>query len=304
MTAPAHPRRPGGRLSAAVLVAVKALLLLILLYPLLWILGTSLKSPTEVSTGLSLWPDDLTWSNYVTGWTGVSGADFGRFFLNSTVVALGSLLGNVVSCLLAAFAFTRLRFPLRRMWFVAVIATLLLPQHVLMVPQYLLFRELGWLNTPLPLIIPKLLATDSFFVFLIVQFLRALPEHFDESARIDGAGPYQLFRHVVLPLSRPALIATAILSFIWTWNDFFPQLVYLPLVEDSTVPSGLHQYAIAGGLTALGPMFAMCVLSLLPVLVFFVTFQRLLTSGLAPSPVRAGLPGTRQARTRDHPRTG
>ncbi|MFC7244111.1 carbohydrate ABC transporter permease [Catellatospora aurea] len=275
---------PGpGRLARTAATAATVAVVLVLVYPLLWILASSLRAAGETATGLSLWPQEFTWSNYTDGWSGSNGVGFGTFFVNSTVVAAGAVVGNVVTCLLAAFAFARLRFPLRRFWYAVVIGTLLLPQHVLMVPQYMLFRELGWLNTPLPLIVPKLLATDSFFIFLIVQFLRSLPENYDEYARTDGASPLQLFRHVILPLSRPAITATAILSFIWTWNDFFPQLVYLPLVEDSTAPSGLHQYAIASGLSSPGPMFAMCVLSLLPVLLFFLAFQRLLTTSSATS---------------------
>ena len=269
---------------------VKAGTLVVLLYPVIWIVAASLKPGSEALSSVSLRPSELTWSNYSTGWTGVAGASFGQFFVNSLVVAAGSLAGNVVSCLLAAFAFTYLRFPLRRLWYAAVICTLLLPQHVLLIQQYMLFRELGWLNTPLPLIVPKILATDSFFVLLMVQFLRILSERYDESARMDGAGPFQLFWHVILPLSRPALVATAILSFVWAWNDFFPQLVYLPLVEDSTVPSGLHQYAIAEGLAAPGPMFAMCVLAIVPMLVVFVAFQRLLISSVAPGRMYADLP--------------
>ncbi|GAA2399614.1 ABC transporter permease [Catellatospora methionotrophica] len=288
---------PGtGRLARAATVTVLVVVLLVLAYPLLWILASSLRSAGETATGMSLWPQEFTWSNYAAGWSGINGVGFGRFFLNSTVVAVGAVTGNVVTCLLAAFAFARLRFPLRRFWYAIVIGTLLLPQHVLMVPQYMIFRELGWLNTPLPLIVPKLLAADSFFIFLIVQFLRSLPESYDEYARADGASPWQLFRHVILPLSRPAITATAILTFIWTWNDFFPQLVYLPMVEDSTAPSGLHQYAVAGGLSAPGPMFAMAVLSLLPVLLFFVAFQRHLTSSAAPGRMAANLSRQRARR--------
>jgi len=259
--------------------------LVVLLYPVAWIVATSLKPPAEVGQ-VGLWPGEFTWSNYADGWLGVHGASFGTFLVNSTVIAAGSVIGNVVSCLLTAFALSRLSFPLRRFWFAVVIGTLLLPQHVLIIPQYMLFRELDWVNTPLPLIIPKALATEAFFVFLMVQFLRALPDNYDESARIDGAGPLRLFWYVILPLSRPALVTTATLSFIWTWNDYFPQLIYLPLIGDSTVPSGLRQYAVAGGLTELGPMFAMCVLSVVPVLLFFVAFQRLLISGTTPSRIR------------------
>src|SRR5690606_23868500 len=135
------------------------------------------------------------------------------------------VIGNVVACSLAAFAFARLKFPLRGFWFAIMIGTLLLPHHVLIVPQYVLFNSLEWINTPLPLIVPKFLATEAFFVFLMVQFMRGIPRSLDEAAEIDGCGPYRRFLFVVLPLTKPALVTTAVFSFIWTWNDFFTQLV-------------------------------------------------------------------------------
>jgi len=180
----------------------------------------------------------------------------------------------------AAYAFARLRFPLRGMWFAIMIATLLLPSHVLLVPQYVLFNYFGWINTPLPLIVPKLLATEAFFIFLMVQFMRGIPRELDEAAKIDGCSAYGIFWHVILPLSRPALVTTAIFSFIWTWNDFLTQLVYLSGVENYTIPVGLRMFQDSGGENQIGPMFAMAVLSLLPVFLFFVAFQRLLVQGI------------------------
>ena len=143
------------------------------------------------------------------------------------------------SCLLAAYAFARLRFRLRGDWFAIMIGTLLLPGHVLIIPQYILFRKLGWVGTLLPpLLVPKFLATEAFFVFLMVQFMRGIPRELDEAAMIDGCGPFRIFRHVILPLIRPALVTTAIFSFIWTWNDFFRQLVYLNSPENYTAAAG------------------------------------------------------------------
>jgi multiple sugar transport system permease protein len=205
---------------------------------------------------------------------------FGRFFLNSTVIALGVVIANCGSCLVTAFAFARLRFPLRGFWFAILIGTLLLPHHVLIVPQFVLFRFLGWIDTPLPLIVPKLLATEAFFVFLMVQFMRGIPADLDEAAKMDGCSPWGIFRYVMLPLARPAIVTTAIFSFIWTWNDFFSQLIYLNSVDHYTVPIGLRLFIGGEGQTELGPMFAMSVLSLVPVFIFFVAFQRLLVEGI------------------------
>jgi multiple sugar transport system permease protein len=161
-----------------------------------------------------------------------------------------------------------------------MIATLLLPHHVLIVPQFVLFKFLGWIDTPLPLIVPKLLATDAFFVFLMVQFVRGIPRELDDAAKVDGSSPFGVFWHVILPLARPALVTTAIFSFIWTWNDFFSQLIYLNSPDHYTVPIGLRLFLGGEGQTELGPMFAMSVLSLLPVFLFFLAFQRLLVEGI------------------------
>jgi multiple sugar transport system permease protein len=169
------------------------------------------------------------------------------------------------------------------MWFAVMIATLLLPHHVLLVPQYILFNNFGWINTPLPLIVPKALATEAFFIFLMVQFMRGIPRDLDEAAKIDGCSPYGVFWHIILPLSRPAIVTTAIFSFIWTWNDFLTQLVYLSGVENYTIPIGLRMFQDSGGQNAIGPMFAMSVLSLLPVFLFFVAFQRMLVQGINTS---------------------
>jgi len=273
-------RRQSNGVKGVVRFVVIVAVLAVVLYPLLWMLGTSFKSPTEVNSSNSLWPGDFWPSNYPDGWKALPSVTFGRFFLNSTLIALATVVANCVSCLVAAYAFARLRFPLRGMWFALMIATLLLPSHVLIVPQYILFNHFHWISTPLPLIVPKILATEAFFIFLMVQFMRGIPRELDEAAKIDGCSAYGIFWHVILPLSRPALVTTAIFSFIWTWNDFLTQLVYLSGVENYTIPVGLRMFQDSGGENQIGPMFAMAVLSLLPVFLFFVAFQRLLVQGI------------------------
>jgi multiple sugar transport system permease protein len=262
---------------------VIVLILLVVLYPLFWMVGTSLKAPQEIASNLSILPQHVTWANFSEGWSALPGITFGRFFLNSLVIAVAVVIANMASCVLTAYAFARLRFRFRRGFFAIMIGTLLLPSHVLIIPQYVIFRTLGWVNTPLPLIVPKLLATEAFFVFLMVQFIRGIPRDLDEQARIDGCNPYQVFWHVILPLTRPALVTTAIFSFIWTWNDFFSQLIYLNDLTKFTVPIGLRAFLDSTGTSAVGPMFAMSVLSLLPVFLFFLAFQRMLVEGISTS---------------------
>jgi multiple sugar transport system permease protein len=279
------PRRPRAGAGQAVRLVVLVAIVAVVLYPLFWMIGTSVKSQEEIVSNIGLLPTEFTPGNYLDGWTNFD-LGFGRFFLNSAMVSLLTVVGNAVSCLLAAYAFARLRFRLRGVWFAVMIGTLLLPGHVLIVPQYILFRTLGLVGGEwpyLPLLIPQFLATEAFFVFLMVQFMRGIPRELDEAAKIDGASAYGIFRHVILPLSRPALVTTAIFSFIWTWNDFFRQLVFLSSLEDYTVPVALTLFIDSTSQSAVGPMFAMSVLSLLPVFLFFLAFQRMLVEGINTS---------------------
>jgi multiple sugar transport system permease protein len=260
-------------------------LLGIILYPLFWVVGSSLKSQPEMLHNAGVIPESFTPGNYPNGWSHLD-TSFGRFFLNSAVVSLLVVLGNALSCLLAAFAFARLRFRGRAAWFAVMVGTLLLPGHVLIVPQFIVFRQLGLVGGEfpyLPLIVPHFLATEAFFVFLMVQFMRGIPRELDEAAKIDGCSTFGVFRNVILPLSRPALVTTAIFSFIWTWNDFFRQLVYVSDLPKYTVPVALRLFIDSQGQSEIGPMFAMSVLSLLPVFLFFLAFQKMLVEGINTS---------------------
>ncbi|WP_255953886.1 carbohydrate ABC transporter permease [Streptomyces odontomachi] len=279
---PTAGRRARGARRVAVHVAAVAVLL-VLLYPLAWLLATSLKPADEVLTSLKLLPSHLQWSNYTTALDGVSGVSVPRLLGNSLLISLGCVLGNVLSCSLAAYAFARLRFRMRGVMFGFMVATMMLPHHAVLIPQYIIFNKMGLVNTYWPLVLPKFLATDAFFVFLIVQFMRGLPRELEESARIDGCGPFRVFWSVVLPLTRPALITTAIFTFIWSWNDFFTQLIYLFDPEKFTLTLALRSFVDQSSTSAYGPMFAMSVLSLLPIVLFFFAFQRYLVEGMATS---------------------
>ncbi|MFJ9321761.1 carbohydrate ABC transporter permease [Streptomyces globisporus] len=255
--------------------------LLVLLYPLVWLLATSLKPADQVVTSLDLWPSHLEWSNYTTALEGVSGVTVTRLLGNTLLIAGGAVLGNVLSCSLAAYAFARLRFLMSRVMFAFMVATLMLPHHVVLIPQYIIFNQLGMVDSYWPLILPKFLATEAFFVFLIVQFMRGLPRELEESARIDGCGPFRTYWSITLPLTRPALITTAIFTFIWTWNDFFTQMIYLFSPESFTITLALRSFVDQSSTSAYGPMFAMSVISVLPIVLFFFVFQRYLVQGMA-----------------------
>jgi len=255
---------------------------LIMIYPLLWMFASSVKPNNQIFGDLSLWPSEFRWENYTEGWNSMS-VSFGTFFANSLFVTVLSVIGNVMSCSFAAYAFARLEFTGKTIWFALMMMTLMIPYHVVLIPQYVTFLNLGWVNTYLPLIVPQFLAGDAFFIFLMVQFFRQLPRDLDEAAMIDGCSPFKIYWAIIMPLSLPAIATAAIFSFIWTWDDFLGPLVYLNDVKDYTVPLALRMFNSQDSVTQYGQMFAMSVLSLLPIFLFFLIFQRLIIRGIAMS---------------------
>lgn len=251
-----------------------------MLYPILWMISGSFRPQDELFGSSSLIPSSVDIGGYIRGWTGLQ-VSFGQFFLNSFFISVLATIGNVVGCSLTAFAFARLRFGGRNFWFALMLGTLMLPYHVVLIPQYILFLEMGWVNTSLPLIVPKYLATDAFFIFLMVQFFRGIPRELDEAAVMDGCSPFRIYWKIMLPLSMPVLATAAIFSFIWTWDDFFGPLIYLNDINTYTVQLGLRSFVDSTGSSDWTSLFAMSNLSLVPVFLFFLFFQRLLIEGIA-----------------------
>jgi multiple sugar transport system permease protein len=263
------------------LIAAAALML----YPVLWLVVSSLRPHDQIFQAPGLLLTDVEARNYPEGWNALADP-FSVYLVNSAIVVLGAIVGNLVSCSMAAYAFARLEFRGRKVLFTVMLMTIMLPIHVVIVPQYVMFSELGWLNTFLPLIVPKLLATDAFFVFLMVQFIRGIPRELDDAARIDGCGRAGIFLRVILPLMTPALATTAIFTFIWTWNDFFSQLIYLTDPDMYTVPVALRSFVDSTTGTSWGSLFAMSVVSLLPVFLAFLIGQRFLVRGIATTGIK------------------
>ncbi len=280
MTSDPPSQRRADRSRALIYHVLLCLASVAMLYPLLWMLASSFKPESDIFGSASLWPRSLSLSAYWRGWSGLQ-VSFGKFFLNSLLVSLSCVVGNVLSCSLAAYAFARLKFRGRNFWFALMLGTLMLPYHVTLIPQYILFLNLGWIDTFLPLIVPKFLAADAFFIFLLVQFFRSIPRELDEAAMIDGCGPWRIYWMVIVPLSLPALATAAIFTFIWTWDDFFGPLVYLNDMNSYTVQLGLRSFVDSTGKSDWGALFAMSTLTLLPVFAFFLFFQRLLIDGIA-----------------------
>jgi multiple sugar transport system permease protein len=256
-------------------------LTLVVLYPAVWMIVSTFKPSHSIVGDPSLVPHHASLDNVVTALSGIGGISFWTFVGNSVLLAVASVIGVVFSCSLAAYAFARVEFRGRGVFFSMMIGTLLLPLHVVIIPQYILFNRLGLVNTFVPLLLGKFLAVDSFFVFLMVQFMRNLPRQLDEAARIDGAGHIRIFFSIMVPLMRPAFITASIFAFIWSWNDFLGPLIYLKRPDMYTLPIALRLYVDQTSVSDYGAQMAMAVLALVPVLLFFLVFQRYLVEGVA-----------------------
>jgi multiple sugar transport system permease protein len=278
------PRRKVKRKTWQTLIWMIVLLALaaVVLYPLVWLFLSTFKPNAEFGQNQGLVPQNPTFDNYVKVMEGIAGVPMWRFFANSLIIAVGSVVGTVLSSALAAYAFARIHFKGLGLFFAAMIGTLLLPFHVVIIPQYIIFNNLDLVDTFWPLLLPKFLATEAFFVFLLVQFMRQMPRDMDEAARIDGAGHIRIFWSIILPLIKPALITCSIFAFIWAWNDFLGPLLYLTSPENYPLPIALRLYndASSGG-ADYGATVTASFIALVPVLLFFLVFQRFLVDGVA-----------------------
>ena len=277
------PRRRVKRGTWQTVVWMTAMIALtaIILYPLAWMFSASFKPTAEFGSNQGFFPENPTIDNYFTVLEGVGGVPLWQFFVNSFVLAIGSVIGTVISASLAAYAFARIPFKGAGVWFSIMIGTLLLPFHVLIIPQYILFRNLELIDTFVPLLLGKFLATEAFFVFLIVQFIRGLPRDMDEAARIDGCGHGRIYWSIILPLIKPALVTASIFAFIWSWNDFLGPLLYLNSTENYPLPLALRVFNDQTSSSDYGATVAVSVLALLPILLFFIVFQRFLVEGVS-----------------------
>ncbi|ACK41741.1 MULTISPECIES: carbohydrate ABC transporter permease [Dictyoglomus] len=257
-----------------------------MVYPALWMLSSSFKQPWEIFGNiLSLIPKEPTLHNYKEGWQGFGGITFATFFKNSFIIAGLNTIGTVLSSTIVAYGLSRIPFPGRRMIFTTVILTLMLPMQVQIVPRYILFSKLGWINTFYPLIVPAFLG-GPFFIFMVMQFIRGIPKELDESAFIDGADRIKIFYYVILPNLKPVVTTAAIFAFYWAWNDFMGPLVYLNSPEKYPVSVALRAFSDPSAVTNWGAVFAMSTLSLIPVLVIFVLFQKYIVQGVTTTGLR------------------
>jgi multiple sugar transport system permease protein len=257
------------------------LLALSMLYPLLWLFFSSFKTQADIfRKGLKLLPEKWIFNNYPEGWKGFGDVSFATFFKNSIIISTLATIGAIISSAIVGFGFARNRFFGKKILFSIMISTMMIPYPILMIPQYLLFLKLRLINTFVPLIIIPWFGTP-FFIFLVTQFMRSIPQELDESAVIDGCNKYTMFIKIFVPLSKAALFTVAIFSFYWRWNDFVQANIYLNSKELFTVTVALRNFADPTSVTNWGAMFAMSMLSLVPVFLVFFFLQKNITQGIS-----------------------
>ncbi len=255
-----------------------------LLMPLAWLVSTSLKETGAEFEFPPRWiPDPIAWGNYREAMTSLP---FHLFFRNTMLVEIGAVSGALVTSSLVAFAFARLRYPGRDFWFVVLLSTMMLPNIVTLVPHYVIFKTLGWIDTLLPLTVPAWFGGGAFNIFLIRQFFMTIPLEMDEAARVDGASSFWIYARIMLPLSVPVLVTVAIFSFVGHWNAFLEPLIYLNSTTNLTLAVGLrlfrNQYTGDWNL-----MMAAATAMIVPIIVLFIFTQRYFTRGI----VLTGLAG-------------
>ena len=257
---------------------------LIMLYPLVWMVMSSFKETSTIfTTAGSLIPEKATLENYVNGWKGFGKVSFGTFFSNSMFISVIATVGTVISSSLVAYGFSRCKFKGRGLLFAAMLVSMMLPAQVLMIPQYLWYQKLGWVGTYLPLIVPYFFAIQGFFVYLILNFIDGIPKDLDEAATIDGCSKYQIYSRIILPLMKPSIVTTVIIQFYWKWDDYLGPLLYLSRPQSYTVSIAIKLFADSASTTDYGAMFAMSTLSLIPVFLIFLFFNRYLVQGIGTS---------------------
>ena len=269
-------RRTQRRLRAGLGTALAVIVAILFLLPLFWMISSSLKPDYQVLDFPPQWlPNPFRWANYPEALTYVP---FGRYAINTLIIAVAVIIGHLLSCTVVAYAFARLRAPGKKLLFLVLLATMMLPYPVTMIPIYIGFNTLGWVNSFLPLIVPAFFGSP-FYIFLLRQFFLTLPLELEDAARVDGANTLQIIWHVVLPISKPALAAVAIFTFQAAWNDFLAPLIYLHDQSMYTVSLGLDFFRSSYDVRW-AYLMAASLVTMLPVILVFLVAQRFFIQGI------------------------
>lgn len=269
------------KLSSVLFHALMIALSFVMIYPLLWIVASSFKESKDIFVNShSLMPSLWNFNNYIEGWKGFVGLSFTVFYKNTIWLVCLQTIGSVASAVLVAYGFARVRFYGSKALFGIMMLTMMLPYQVLMIPQFVLFHKIGWVNTYLPLIVPAFTGR-VFDIFLVMQFIKGIPYDMDEAAKIDGCGEFKRFYKIILPLITPAVVTVFIFNFYQRWDDFMGPLIYLNSPEKYPISLAIRSFADSASATNWGAMFAMAVLSIIPIIIIYFFAQDQITEGIS-----------------------
>jgi oligogalacturonide transport system permease protein len=257
----------------------------LMIYPLLWMFFAAFKSNAEIFGTTNLLPKSFSLNAFILGWKSIGQYTFTTYFINTFELVVPVVLFTALSSVIIAYGFARFNFTGKRFLFMLMIATIMLPNSVLIIPRYLLFRDFHWLNTYLPFIVPSMFG-GAFFIFLMIQFMRGIPKDLDEAACIDGCGPGRILFLIIVPLCKPAIISVVVFQFLWTWTDFFNPLVYITSVSKYTLSLALKMAIDSQSQIAWNQAMAMSLLSIIPCIILFFAVQKYFIEGVATSGIK------------------
>lgn len=254
---------------------------LLLVWPLAWLVFASFKPNLEIFSSSALLPKEWSLEGYIEGWKGSGQYTFMTFTINTFLMVVPTVLLTVASCALVAYGFARFQFKGKKILFPLMLATLMLPDSVIIIPRYLIFRDLGLLNSYWPFYLPAMLACYPFFIYMIIQFLRGIPRELDESAKIDGCNSFGTFTRILLPLMKPALFSAGLFQTMWVWNDFMNPLIYINDVAKYPYALGLRMCMDVDSAIPWNEILAMSMVTMLPLVLLFFFAQKYFVEGIA-----------------------
>ena len=262
---------------------------LVMVYPMLWMVGASFKADNnEIFSSIGIIPRKFSLHAYIDGWHSTE-YTFLTYLFNTYKIVLPKVLGTVISATITAYGFARFQFKGKKLFYAILLSTLFLPQVVLNIPQYLLFRELGWLTPALsyfPLVIPAFFASDTYFVFMLVQFLRGIPRELEEAAKIDGCNTLQTLWYIICPVLKPSIVSAALFQFMWSSNDFMGPLIYVKTVAKYPASLGLRLSMDAEVGFEWNKVLAMSIVTIIPSLIVFFAAQKQFVEGVTAGSVK------------------
>ncbi len=274
------------KFSAVMRYVVLTLVAVVMLYPIIWLVGASFKENNEIFTSIGFIPKRLDFQAYIDGWNTKGDYTFTLYFINTFKYVVPKIIFTLFSATITAYGFARFEFPFKKIMFSLLMATMFLPQVVTRIPLYLFWKNLGLLDTYIPLIANSVFAQEPFFVFMMIQFLRSIPRDLDEAATIDGCGEFGILWRILVPALKPALISCVIFQCVWSFSDFLGPLIYITSQDKFPVSLALKLNIDPSTNTPWNQVFAMSLISLLPAIILFFSAQKYFVDGVTSSGIK------------------